>query len=145
MAIYRLVTRGKEYFAVAAAAYRTGTKIKDERAGKRHDYSNRTKGVVESVILRPDNSPEWSANTATLWNTVEQSEKRKDARLAREFILAAPKELDAKQQMQLVVGWAQNELVAKDMVAEASLHNPKSGKNPHVRILAAMRTIDGTA
>ena len=147
MAIYRLeakiVTRGKGHSAVAAAAYRTGTKIKDERAGKTHDYSSRTKGVVESVILRPDNSPQWSATTATLWNTVEESEKRKDARLAREFILAVPKELDAKQQMQLVVDWAQSELVSKGMIAEVSLHNPKSGKNPHVHILCTMRTIEG--
>src|ERR1700684_3353735 len=107
MAIYRLeakiVSRGKGHSAVAAAAYRTGTKIKDERTGKTHDYSSRTKGVVESVILRPEHSPEWSGHTGSLWNTVEQSEKRKDARLAREFILAVPKELNAKQQMQLSV------------------------------------------
>ena len=147
MAIYRLeakiVTRGKGHSAVAAAAYRTGTKIKDERTGKIHDYSSRTKGVVESIILRPEQSPEWSAKTATLWNTVEQSEKRKDARLSREFVLAVPKELDAKQQMELAIGWAQKELVSKGMVAEVSLHNPKSGKNPHVHILTTLRTIDG--
>ena len=147
MAIYRLeakiVTRGKGHCAVAAAAYRTGTKIKDERSGKVHDYSSRTKGVVESVILRPEHSPEWAAKTATLWNTVEQSEKRKDARLAREFILAVPKELDGKQQMECAVGWAQSELVSRGMVAEVSLHNPKSGKNPHVHSQCTMRTIDG--
>jgi ATP-dependent exoDNAse (exonuclease V) alpha subunit len=147
MAIYRLeakiVTRGKGHSAVAAAAYRTGTKIKDERTGKTHDYTSRTKGVVESVILRPDNSPEWSGHTGSLWNTVEQSEKRKDARLSREFVLAVPKELDAKQQMECAVGWAQKELVGKGMVAEVSLHNPKSGKNPHVHILTTLRAIDG--
>lgn len=147
MAIYRLeakiVTRGKGHSAVAAAAYRTGTKIKDERTGKTHDYSSRTKGIVESVILRPEHSPEWSAQTATLWNTVEQSEKRKDARLSREFVLAVPKELDADQQMALATGWAQKELVGKGMVAEVSLHHPKGGKNPHVHILTTLRTIEG--
>jgi ATP-dependent exoDNAse (exonuclease V) alpha subunit len=147
MAIFRLeakiVSRGKGHSAVAAAAYRTGTKIRDERADKIHDYSSRTKGVVGSVILRPENSPEWTANTASLWNAVELGEKRKDAQLSREFILAVPKELSSKEQFESAVEWAQRELVSKGMIAEVSLHNPKSGKNPHVHILATMRTIDG--
>ena len=147
MAIYRLeakiISRGNGHSAVAAAAYRTGTKIRDERSDKVHDYSSRTKGVVESVILRPEHSPEWAANTASLWNTVELGEKRKDAQLSREFILAVPKELSAKEQFKAAVEWAQSELVSKGMIAEVSLHNPKSGKNPHVHILATMRTLDG--
>src|SRR5208283_4110119 len=114
-----------------------------ERAGKVHDYSSRTKGVVESVILRPENSPEWTAQTASLWNAVEQGEKRKDAQLSREFILAAPKELSSKEQFQCAVEWAQKELVSRGMIAEVSLHNPKSGKNPHVHILATLRKLDG--
>jgi hypothetical protein len=147
VAIYRLeakiIIRGNGHSAVAAAAYRTGTKIKDERADKIHDYSNRTKGVVQSVILRPNNSPEWTAKTASLWNAVELGEKRKDAQLSREFILAVPRELSSKEQFEAAVEWAQRELVSKGMIAEVSLHNPKSGKNPHVHILATMRTLDG--
>ncbi|HTS17716.1 MAG TPA: MobQ family relaxase [Verrucomicrobiae bacterium] len=147
MAIYRLeakiVSRGKGHSAVAAAAYRTAAKILDERADKTHDYSSRTKGVVASVILRPENSPEWTAKTASLWNTVELSEKRKDAQLCREFILAVPRELSSEQQFQLSVEWAQAELVSRGMVAEVSLHNPKNAKNPHVHILATLRTLDG--
>src|ERR1700691_5852404 len=133
MAIYRLeakiISRGNGHSAVAAAAYRTGTKIRDERADKIHDYSSRTKGVVESVILRPENSPGWTANTASLWHAVELGEQRKDAQLSREFILAAPKELSSKEQFQAAVEWAPKELVSTGMIAEGSLHNPKSGKN----------------
>jgi ATP-dependent exoDNAse (exonuclease V) alpha subunit len=147
VALYRLeakiISRGSGHSAVAAAAYRTGTKIRDERADKIHDYSNRTKGVVQSVILRPDNSPEWTAKTASLWNAVELGEKRKDAQLSREFILAVPREISSKEQFEAAVEWAQRELVSKGMIAEVSLHNPKSGKNPHVHILATMRTLDG--
>src|SRR5277367_2889089 len=146
MAIYRLeakiISRGNGHSAVAAAAYRTGTKIRDERTDKIHDYSSRTKGVVETVILRPENSPEWTAKTGSLWNAVEQGEKRKDAQLSREFILAVPKELSSKEQFQLSTEWAQKELVSRGMVAEVSLHNPKSGKNPHVHILCTMRRLE---
>ena len=147
MAIYRcearIITRGKGHSAVAAAAYRTGSKIQDERAGITHNYSSRQKGVVESVILRPENSPEWTAKTDTLWNEVERSEKRKDARLAREFILTLPRELSPKEQIQLSVEWAQSNLVSKGMVVEVSLHNPKGGNNPHAHVLCTMRTIEG--
>ena len=147
MAIYRLeakiVTRGSGHSAVAAAAYRTGSKIRDERTEQIHDYSSRTKGVIQSVILRPENAPAWTAQTASLWNEVERSERRKDSQLAREFILAVPRELDGWQQFELAVGWAQRELVGKGMVAEVSLHHPKNRKNPHVHILCTMRTIEG--
>src|SRR5215469_13755986 len=146
MAIYRceakIISRGHGHSAVAAAAYRTGTRLQDERAGKIHDYSVRQKGVVESVILRPENSPEWAFNTAALWNEVERSEKRKDAQLAREFILALPKELSPKENFQLAVEWAQSELVSKGMVAEVSLHDNGKG-NPHVHIQCTLRTIEG--
>jgi hypothetical protein len=147
MAIYRceakIITRGKGHSAVAAAAYRTGTKIQDERMGKTHNYSSRQKGIIETVILRPENSPEWTANTATLWNRVEQSENRKDARLAREFILALPKELSARENFQLTVEWVQAELVSKGMVVEVSLHNSKDGNNPHAHVQCTLRTIEG--
>ena len=146
MAIYRceakIISRGHGHSAVAAAAYRTGTKIRDEVSKRIHDYSGR-KGVIESVILRPENSPEWSAQTASLWNTVELSEKRKDAQLSREFILAVPREISAQEQLQCAVGWAQSELVSKGMIVEVSLHHPKDGKNPHIHLLCTLRTIDG--
>ena len=147
MAIYRcearIITRGKGHSAVAAAAYRTGTKIKDERAGITHNYSSRQKGIVESVILRPENAPKFCDDTARLWNEVERSENRKDARLAREFILSLPRELSPKENFQLAVEWSQSHLVSKGMVVEVSLHNPKGGTNPHAHVLCTMRTIEG--
>jgi hypothetical protein len=148
MALYRLEAkifsrekRGRS--VVAAAAYRSGSKIHDERCDRIHDYSRRKKGIVETAILRPDGAPEWTAKPDTLWNTVELGEKRVDAQLAREFILAVPPELNAKEQFNLAAGWAQNELVGKGMVAEVSLHHTKTGNNPHVHILCTMRRLDG--
>jgi len=148
MALYRLEAkvfsrekRGRS--VIAAAAYRNGSKIRDERYDKIHDYTRRSKGVIESVILRPENSPEWTAKPDTLWNTVELGEKRKDAQLAREYILAVPPELNAKEQFELAAGWAQSELVNKGMIAEVSLHHSKTGNNPHVHILCTMRRLDG--
>ncbi len=128
---------------VAAAAYRAGLKLHGEREGKTHDYSRRSKGVVDTTILTPQGSPAWATEPAKLWNLVEAGEKRKDAQLAREFILAVPPELSDEGQFQLAVDWAQKELVAPGMIAEVSLHHTKSGKNPHVHILCTMRRLDG--
>ena len=148
MAFYRLeakifsrANRGRS--VIAAAAYRAGTKLKDEIRDKIFDYSRRTKGVVQTTILLPDAAPAWAANPATLWNTVERGEKRVDAQLAREFILAVPPELSSNEQFDLAVSWAKAELVSNGMVAEVSLHHSKTGKNPHVHILCTMRKLDG--
>lgn len=148
MALYRLEAKifGREKrgrSVVAASAYRSGSKLHDERYEKVHDYSRRSKGVIESVILRPDNSPEWMTKPDILWNKIEASEKRVDAQLAREFVLAVPPELSAKKQFELAVGWAQSELVNRGMVAEVSLHHPKGGNNPHVHILTTLRAVEG--
>ena len=75
--------------------------------------------------------------------TISRTDPFKDAQLAREFILAVPKELSADEQFQSAVAWANKELVASGMVAEISLHHSKSGKNPHVHILCTMRRLDG--
>ncbi len=148
MAIYRLEAKiiGREKrgrSVVAAAAYRAGTKLRDELRDKVYDYARRLKGVLNSQILAPAGAPDWALQPERLWNTVEHGEKRKDAQLAREFILAVPQELSADAQFQTAVDWAQKELVASGMVAEVSLHHDKQGKNPHVHILATLRKLDG--
>ncbi len=148
MAIFRLEAKifsreKKGRSVIAAAAYRAGTKLKDEIRDKIFDYARRTKGVIQSAILAPEGAPAWATNSGQLWNTVEAGEKRTDAQLAREFILALPKELSADEQFQTAVAWAKQELVTSGMVAEISLHHPKNGKNPHVHILCTMRKIDG--
>jgi len=148
MALFRLEAkifsrekRGRS--VIAAAAYRAGTKIRDEIRDKIFDYSRRSKGVVNSTILAPEGAPAWTNDPGQLWNIVEAGEKRVDAQLAREFILAVPPELSAAAQFQTAVDWAKKELVTSGMVAEISLHHPVRGTNPHVHILCTMRKIDG--
>jgi ATP-dependent exoDNAse (exonuclease V) alpha subunit len=148
MAIFRLEAkifsrekRGRS--VIAAAAYRAGVKLKDEISGKIFDYARRAKGVIQSDILAPEGAPAWAEDSSQLWNKVEAGEKRADAQLAREFILALPKELSAEEQFQTAVEWTKKELVTSGMVAEVSLHHDKAGRNPHVHILCTMRKLDG--
>src|SRR5215469_8025354 len=148
MAIFRLEAkvfsrekRGRS--VIAAAAYRAGTKLKDEIRDKTFDYARRVKGVIQTAIFAPEGAPAWATNSGQLWNRVEASEARVDAQLGREFVLSLPKELSADEQFQTAVDWAKKELVTSGMIAEVSLHHDKAGRNPHVHILCTLRKIDG--
>ena len=77
MAIYhcsiKTVSRSGGRSAVAAAAYRAGEKLKDERCGLLCDYS-RKQGVEHSEIVAPENAPAWATDREALWNAAEAAE-----------------------------------------------------------------------
>jgi hypothetical protein len=129
--------------AVGSAAYRAGERIRDEKSGQVFNYQRR-KGIVHTEIISPRTAPGWVFDRATLWNTVESTEKRKDAQLAREIMVALPKELDQGQQIRLVRGYINQQFVKKGMVADFAIHAPSKGgddRNHHVHILLTMRKI----
>ncbi|MBZ4138292.1 MobA/MobL family protein, partial [Escherichia fergusonii] len=89
MAIYHLsakpISRGSGRSAVAAAAYRCAERLTNERDGLVHDFT-RKQGVEHSEIVLPDGvGADWALDRSALWNAAEFAEKRKDARVAREF------------------------------------------------------------
>lgn len=131
-------THGKN--AIASAAYRAGEKLWDDRLGKMHDYS-RKKGVVHREILSPPDVPEWVLDREQLWNQVEASEKRIDSQVAREVMMALPRELNQEGQVALVKQFCQTYFVDQGMVADIAIHNTTSNKNPHAHVLLTTRTI----
>lgn len=149
MAIYhcslRVFSRSNGHSAVAAAAYRAGAVLHDERSGYTHRYQHR-KGVVSSFIVAPADAPENTYNRTLLWNAVEAAESRKNSRLARELILALPHELPAPAREALtrdMAGW----LVERYRVAvDGALHSPVPGdghdpRNHHAHLLFTTREI----
>jgi hypothetical protein len=148
MAIYhfsaKMISRSTGRSAVAAAAYRTAERIEDQRQGLEHDYSNR-RGVLYTEILAPDGTPEPLRNRATLWNAVEQVERRKDAQLAREVTVALPHELTDAQRVSLVRSFVQSAFVDRGMIADVALHAPgQEGdeRNHHAHIMLTTRSIN---
>jgi len=143
MAIYHLsakiIKRSAGRSAVAAAAYRAGAQYKDKRTGLSHNYSNR-KDVVHCELLTPDVVPLFAADRETLWNTVEQGEKRKDAQVAREVELALPRELSRSQQITLTRSFAKKSFVEFGMIADVAIHDKNEG-NPHAHIMLTMREL----
>ena len=144
MAIYHLcikiISRGKGKSAVAASAYRSGEKIKNEYDGIVHDFT-RKGGIAHTEILLPQNAPQKFVNRSVLWNSVEEIEKSKNSQLAREIEVALPKELDREKQINLVRDYVKENFVKVGMCADISLHDKNEG-NTHAHILLTMRPLN---
>ncbi len=144
MAIYyfnaSVVSRSAGRSATASAAYRAAERIIDLRTGEIHDYRQK-KGVDETLILAPNNAPDWVGDRSLLWNEVELVERRRNSQVAREIKLTIPLELDRTQQIELVKEFATEQFVSKGMVADLSFHELDS-HNPHAHIMLTMREID---
>ena len=134
----QIIGRGAGRSATAAAAYRLGMAIHDERTGQRYDYS-RKRGVDGWRIIGPEGMPEPFRNPARLWNAVEAAEKRQDAQLCRELNVALPRELTPQQNTALVLDWCQY-FADAGMIACAAFHH-LDDENPHAHIMLTLRAI----
>jgi Ti-type conjugative transfer relaxase TraA len=143
MAIYhfhaKMVHRAKGQSTVAAAAYRSGSRLYEESTGITHDYTHKA-GVEHTEILAPDGAPAWVFDRHTLWNTVEASEKRKDAQVAREIEVGLPIELKDNEQVALLRDFVNREFLTKGMIADIGIHRDNPN-NPHSHILLTTRDL----
>jgi hypothetical protein len=139
----KTVSRSAGRSATAAAAYRAGCKITDERTGEIHDYT-RKGGVESAAVILPDNAPEWARDRAQLWNAAEQAEKRKNSTVAREFEIALPAELSPAEREKLAHDFARELVNRHGMAADVAIHAPgKEGdnRNHHAHILLTTRRL----
>lgn len=141
MAIYRfsaqIITRNRS--VVAAAAYRAGERLYDERHGYIANYS-RKPGVEHTEILAPAGAPDWVFERERLWNEVTWRESHPRAQYAREIQIALPVELSHEAQLALARSFIRENFVAKGMIADFALHR-EVDDNPHVHILLTTRSI----
>lgn len=135
-------SRAKGHSAIAASSYRSGAKLYDARTGITHDYSNRH-DVIYSDILLPEGSPNAFSDREFLWNQAELAEKRCDAQVCKDIVLALPKELDLVQQIELARRFAQTHFVDKGVPADVAIHDHHDG-NPHAHILITTRRLEKT-
>ena len=147
MADYRLsvqfISRSDRRSAVAAAAYRAGDRLADERGKTVYDYT-RKGGVAHSEIMAPETAPGWVHDRESLWNEVEKSETRINSQVAKEIQLSLPAELNAEQRLALTRAFVQENFVAKGMVADVAIHAPpREGdeRNHHAHVMLTTREI----
>ncbi|MGE4303453.1 MAG: Ti-type conjugative transfer relaxase TraA [Novosphingobium sp.] len=148
MAIYHLhvkvIGRKAGSSAVASAAYRSGSRMRDERIDRVQDFSAK-RGVVHSEVLLPENAPEQWSDRERLWNDVEAFEVRKDAQLAREVEFAIPREMTQAQGIELARDFAQAEFVDQGMIADLNVHwdiGENGMPKPHAHVMLTMREVD---
>ena len=144
MAIYhmeaKVVSRGPGRSAVAASAYMSCSRMYNDYDGIQHDYTRKHGLIYQEVMLPPMAPPEWK-DREQLWNAVEAAEKTKDSRLAREFVVALPIELDTDSNISLLRDFIQKNFVALGMCADFAIHDT-DGHNPHAHILLTVRPLN---
>lgn len=144
MAIYhmqaKVVSRGSGRSAVAASAYMSCSRMYNDYDGIQHDYTRKHGLIYQEVILPPMAPAEWK-DREQLWNAVEAAEKTKDSRLAREFVVALPIELDKDSNISLLQNFIQQNFVDMGMCADFAIHDT-DGHNPHAHILLTVRPLN---
>src|SRR3546814_819970 len=148
MAIFHLsvkvISRAAGRSAVAAAAYRAGERLHDERLDRDHDFRAKS-GVEHSEIMLPESAPERFSDRATLWNEVEATEKRKDAQLAREVEFSIPREMSKDDGIELARDFVQAEFVERGMIADLNVHwdiGAEGLAKPHAHVMLTMRAMN---
>jgi Ti-type conjugative transfer relaxase TraA len=148
LAIYHLsmkpVSRAGGRSAVASMAYRAGEKLTNEHDGITHDYTAK-QGVEHAEIVLPEGvNADWARDRSDLWNAAEFAEKRKDARVAREFEIALPHELSAEQRLEAAREMAQELADRYGAAVDFAIHAPHEAsdvRNHHVHILMTTRQV----
>jgi ATP-dependent exoDNAse (exonuclease V) alpha subunit len=135
--------------AVSAAAYRAGERIHDERSGRTYDHTDR-RDVLHKEIMLPGSTEgadmDWARDRSRLWNAAERAETRSNARVAREYLVALPVELDAAQRLALIRGFSRELTERYRFALDLAVHAPRDfpGSDPrnyHAHLLATTREI----
>jgi len=147
MAIYysRLTTvcRSKGHSAVAAAAYRAGVRLVDERTDTAHDFTKR-RGVLAATMLAPTHAP-WARDVGSVWSKAERAEVRRNARTGRELVVALPEELSDSQTHALAHQLGQDLVDAYGVAVLVAVHGPVAKgdqRNRHVHLLMTTRAAE---
>lgn len=154
MAIYHLsvkpISRAGGRSATAASAYRSAERIEDRTSGEVFDYTRRSGVEHTEIVLSTEAAKQdinWARDRQTLWNEAEKAEKRKDARVAREYEVALPAELNKAQRLALTREFAQELANQYGNAVDFAIHRPHwSGdeRNHHAHILTTTRKVEAT-
>lgn len=147
MASYHLnvkpISRSSGRSATSAAAYRSAARIHDLRTGEVFDFT-RKRGVVHREIVAPDKAPSWALDRQALWNAAEKAEARKNSTVGREFEVALPSELSARQRQALAMSFARELVARHGLVVDVAIHAPHrhgDQRNYHAHLLCSTRRL----
>ena len=141
-------SRGKGSSATKAAAYRSGERIRDERSGAIHDYTDRTDVAHAEIVLPAEYAGHtdmgWALNRAVLWNAVQQSGRTWNSRLAREVLVHVPPEMTRAQRVALVRRLSHELADRYHSAVDFAVHEPRpqaDQRHHHAHILMTSRQV----
>jgi hypothetical protein len=143
-AVAKLFKRSEGRSAVAAAAYRSASCLTDDRIGQVFDYTKKSK--VAAFIVAPANAPAWTQDRGDLWNRAEAAEKRKDAKVAREWEISIPRDIP-RDQWEAFAREIVAPYVATGAVADVAIHCPRAADGepqPHIHAMLTLRGLDAS-
>ena len=149
----RYIKRSEGGSAVRQACYNARLAMVSERTGERFDWRRKGHTLEHHEILLPPGCPDRLADLSALWNAAEAAEKRKDAQVAREVILALPadREITRAHRLEMARGFAEQHFVSKGLVVQINLHRPHRAEtgeetsNYHAHLLITTRRLEGEA
>lgn len=140
----KIIQRSKGRSSVAAAAYRAGECLYDERTGLTHNYTKKS-GVESARIYLPENAPEKLRDRETLWNSAEKKENRSNSCTARELEVGFPHEFNIMQRREAGDGIARELMRRYGCAVDICFHEPNrdgDDRNYHAHILFTDRGFD---
>lgn len=141
MAIYHLNARGvapaRGSSTVAAAAYQSGERLRDERTGDLKSYS-RAERVVASGLELPEHAPQ--LDRERLWNVAEAAWAGGQELTAKRYVIALPRELSDDARTDVVREFCG---LFPDRARDWAIHDDGDG-NPHAHVLVSALAMDET-
>jgi hypothetical protein len=112
----RYISRSSGGSAVRSAAYNGREAITAERTGEVFYFRHRDAPEHHEVLL-PEGAPERFGRSGKLWNAAEAAERRKDAQVAREIVLALPadREVTTEDRVAMARSFAQAHFVSGEL------------------------------
>ena len=146
----RYISRNSGGSAVRSAAYNGREAIKAERTGELFYFKHRDAPEHHEVML-PHGAAERFAEANVLWNVVEAAEKRKDAQVAREMVVALPANagVTTEDRIEMVRSFAEAHFVSKGLAVQLDVHAPHGAEaeseraNWHAHLLITTRRLEG--
>jgi Ti-type conjugative transfer relaxase TraA len=146
----RYISRNTGGSAVRSAAYNARDVIAAERTGEVFHFRHRDAPAHHAVLL-PEGAAVKFADAGVLWNAAEAAERRKDAQVAREIVLALPANagVSNEDRVALATSFAEAHFVAKGLAVQLDVHAPHEGEaeseraNWHAHLLITTRRLDG--
>src|SRR3954469_12996625 len=148
----RYISRTSGGNAVRSAAYNARAAITAERTGELFHFHHRGTPEHHEVLL-PAGAASHLADSAALWNAAEAAERRKDAQVAREIVLALPanRPVSHADRIELARTFAVEHFVSKGLAVQVDVHAPHAGRaedgseraNWHAHLLITTRRVEG--